>query len=331
MKGLTKKPKVNISEERNVAFDISRFVFAFFIVVIHVPGWGGVIPFSRCGVPFFFLLSGYYLYASDKNLLGTKSLRSAKKWFALWLIYTSVFSAILFLLKINYMEFAPTDMIELLRTGITMSLDLAIINENIFGISVLWFLHAGMLAFLFVYLMRKIIGTRLMNVLMVIWMLFAVSVNYFEGKIVIDRSLSVAVTFIYAGMLSKKYMATLRRISNRQLMLIMGVSLITLYIEAIWARLDMRNVEIYYSTIVLTIAIFVYLSNNPNLFGHKLLIPTKVSIDIYLWHRLVYAFLFGLLPMATLRSIAPILIYVLTLGISWGVRTLWINYLTRRC
>lgn len=331
MRIVAEQPKANTSVKRNVAFDISRFVFAFFIVVIHVPGWGWVIPFSRCGVPFFFLLSGYYLYASDKNLLGSKSLRSAKKWFMLWLTYTVVFSAILFLLKINYMEFALTDMIELLRTGITTSLDLVIINESIFGISVLWFLHAGMLAFLFVYFIRKIIYTRLVNVLMVVWTLFAVSINYFEGKIVIDRSLSVAVTFIYAGMLLKKHMAALRRVSNRQLMLIMGISLITLYIEAIWARLDMRNVEIYYSTIVLTIVIFVYLSNNPDLFGLKQLIPTKVSMDIYLWHRLVYAFLFGLLPMTTLRSIAPILIYVFTLGISWGVRSLWINYLVRRC
>jgi len=56
--------------KRNALIDLFRFVCAFLVVVIHIPFPGGVFhgfvfPLTRMVVPFFFMVSGYFL--ADEN------------------------------------------------------------------------------------------------------------------------------------------------------------------------------------------------------------------------------------------------------------------------
>lgn len=62
---------------RNIAIDTARWIFAFLVVVIHIPLWRGdlLLPIARSAVPFFFIIAGFYLKDSDKALLN-----NAKKW-----------------------------------------------------------------------------------------------------------------------------------------------------------------------------------------------------------------------------------------------------------
>lgn len=57
---------------RNLAIDIFRLVAAFFVICIHAPfiTWG-LNPIYKCAVPFFCILTGYYL---DINNISYKKL-----------------------------------------------------------------------------------------------------------------------------------------------------------------------------------------------------------------------------------------------------------------
>lgn len=54
-------------EKRNLLIDYARYVFAFLVVCIHVLlAHGGTLymPLARCAVPFFYLVTGYFLSIS---------------------------------------------------------------------------------------------------------------------------------------------------------------------------------------------------------------------------------------------------------------------------
>ena len=68
--------------QRNTSLDLMRWICAFLVVVIHVPIVGAhfIMPITRIAVPFFFMITGYYLYSSSNVILGERLLQSSKKW-----------------------------------------------------------------------------------------------------------------------------------------------------------------------------------------------------------------------------------------------------------
>ena len=64
--------------KRNSLLDLLRFISCLFVVLIHcpLPGFLGtaIITFGRYAVPFFLMISGYYLFSDNRNVV----LRKAK-------------------------------------------------------------------------------------------------------------------------------------------------------------------------------------------------------------------------------------------------------------
>lgn len=71
-----------MSNKRNTTLDLMRWLCAFLVVVIHVPiyGKGILMPFTRIAVPFFYMVTGYYIYTSNEDKLKGRLLMSSKKW-----------------------------------------------------------------------------------------------------------------------------------------------------------------------------------------------------------------------------------------------------------
>lgn len=134
--------------QRNTSIDLARFIFAFLVVVIHVPILGGmfITPLARCAVPFFYLVAGFYLYTEDPNKFSSKLKKISEKWFSLWLICTLLFAVIV--IALNYIfgdgfSFNNDDAIAMLTGGACEALDIIKIKGKVFGSSVvLWFLYA---------------------------------------------------------------------------------------------------------------------------------------------------------------------------------------------
>lgn len=66
--------------QRNLTIDLARWFWALMVVIIHVPilGRNILLPFCRCAVPFYFLITGYYLYRN--GFKDSLYLKSFKKW-----------------------------------------------------------------------------------------------------------------------------------------------------------------------------------------------------------------------------------------------------------
>lgn len=83
--------------QRNLSIDFGRFVAAFLVVIIHVNlfvGHGFLLQFARIAVPFFYIISGYYLFTPHSAKLKMRLVNSIKKWGRMWLTYILIVGAI---------------------------------------------------------------------------------------------------------------------------------------------------------------------------------------------------------------------------------------------
>ena len=91
------------SSPRNYFLDALRLIFAYLVICLHVPMMGSniMMPLLRCTVPFFYIVSGYYVMTSsiERNLV-----RDAKKWAMLWLKYFIIIGIISVILHYIYHE-----------------------------------------------------------------------------------------------------------------------------------------------------------------------------------------------------------------------------------
>ena len=79
-----------MENQRYDNIDALRLFFAFCVVMIHVPMIGSYLlaPIYRCAVPFFYMVTGFFLYSKHES--SNKLLIAAKKWFYLWLKYFAI-------------------------------------------------------------------------------------------------------------------------------------------------------------------------------------------------------------------------------------------------
>lgn len=54
---------------RNYSFDVLKLFLSLLVVFIHihVPWRDFILPLTRCAVPCFFMISGFFLYNMDKE------------------------------------------------------------------------------------------------------------------------------------------------------------------------------------------------------------------------------------------------------------------------
>ena len=68
---------LNHGSKRNSLLDLLRFISCLFVVLIHcpLPGFLGttIIIFGRYAVPFFLMISGWYLFSDDRNVVLKRS------------------------------------------------------------------------------------------------------------------------------------------------------------------------------------------------------------------------------------------------------------------
>ena len=154
--------------KRNPLIDYARYFFAFLVVCIHVPlAHGGAIiwPFARCAVPFFYLVTGYFLgkaCSDDKSILAFKLKKSCHKWLNLWLKYTLALLFISIILDVclgQIESWTWNDTYTMLMSGVCAFIDQHEWKLQTYGISTLWFLYCGFLAFCIIYIMRKFVYT----------------------------------------------------------------------------------------------------------------------------------------------------------------------------
>ena len=83
----------HLQVKRDYAVDLGRFAFAFLVVTLHMSMFANqyLLPLARCAVPFFYLVSGYYMFKPDERKFSRSIVHNGRKWLKLYVSYMAVF------------------------------------------------------------------------------------------------------------------------------------------------------------------------------------------------------------------------------------------------
>lgn len=308
-----------MNKYRYTSIDLSRLFFSFCVVLIHVPILGSsyMTPILRCAVPFFYIVSGYFLFDDDSNQLKRKLRKNIYKWFFLYIKSFLVITLISCFLHLYYNQTIEIDLNSILEIisgqGTCKSLDVIKIGEYNYGLYVLWFLLSGCYVFIYYYYFYKLLYGKLYYI--AILFICILSVLFEITGIKLPKVLSLALPFITIGIGIKKFENQINRFGRFSFFML---SLILCYIEWGIFRYFQLSGEYYFITPYLASVIFLLILN----FKVENCIFTKLSnignthtLYIYIYHRCVYLFLIIFWDRIIL-PFAALLCFVVTLLLS---------------
>ncbi len=309
--------------ERDYGVDAGRFVFAFLVVTLHMPMLGGwyLLPVARCAVPFFYLVSGYYMFKPDSRGFGRSILRNWRKWLKLYVAYTAIFLLVSCVLKAavpgNSYDWTRTDTLSMLLEGVCPFIDEVHHGADTYGIMTLWFLYAGTLAMLVLYAMRNSVGRLSSLLLVALVYVAAVSVNVVWGERVVPRLFTAAIPSLFLGAFIRCHYEAVQGVFLRHKQLFVSAGFLVAYGEFVINRGGYN--EIYYSTVPFTCILFVaMLAYNPPALSVVSRVPVKCTLDIYVWHRLAYCLV--CLAGVSLGPWASLVVFLLVFVVSFFIR-----------
>lgn len=276
--------------------DSLKFLCAILVIFIHVstPYQKYILPLTRCAVPCFFIISGYFIYSENKLKLEEHIIRSIKKIFKIFIWSTSLFALVKFLFAFKNNDF---DFLQLstLRNFI-------LFNENPFG-GHLWYINAYLYTLVIIsFFVKRSLLTY------IYWIIpFLLLMDLCLGKyslvlwnkefpyIVVRNFLCVGIPYFAIGMLLKHFKEPILKFKYLQPYCFLGViifSITTIMEHQILVEIHKNAARDHYiSSIFLAIALFLFFlsiqSNKNNLIS---LWGEKYSLYIYLFHPLFIMF-----------------------------------------
>lgn len=189
-------------KNRNTAIDLAKWVFAFMVVTLHTSFWHSylLIPIARCAVPYFYMVTGYFVLNSSEG----KIKKASKKWLLMWLKYTLLLLVIGCLWNLyskSFKVWTVEDTFNLILGGTNIFIDEHTFDGKVYGISTLWFLYAGFWALLVFKFLYRYLFNKFVDAIVLILLFGSVITNYVFG-IQYDeafRALFLAIPFIYMG------------------------------------------------------------------------------------------------------------------------------------
>ena len=193
---------------RNALMDTLRLAGAFFVVLLHAPLPGGfgeaVKPILRCAVPFFFMVSGWWLADNDMARVKARLNKQARRMFFLLAISCAAFFAMhvaysVFIEKTGFA--APFQALLDYRAAASF---LAFNNTDLFwpgGSAHLWFLAALLYALLFLRLALEHFPLHRLYYLIPVLLAIAMPLAVFASRnidIVQDRDM-ITRNFLFTG------------------------------------------------------------------------------------------------------------------------------------
>lgn len=315
-------------ERRNPLIDYARYVFAFLVVCIHVPlAHGGTLymPLARCAVPFFYLVTGYFLSISmeEGNAEG-KMRKVCVKWLKLYGKYIALFFLISVVLDVCFHQmehWTSTDSLWMVLSGNPPFIDQHVWNGHIYGISTLWFLYCGFLALCALYLLQKYLYTKwLLGVIITLQIVSAIALHEQWTRWLLFYS---SVPFLYYGMwlgkIAKENASVLH--SFKQYVTFAVFSLL-LFCASVLEIILFKDVFI--ANIPLSLSLFILLADSGCYCKHLYsnILPPPIShiftLDVYIWHRLIY-YLMKIIGIE-MYGWDAVIVFIVTLALAMTIR-----------
>ena len=283
------------------------------VVLMHCgfPGlFGKIITYCfRFDVPIFFMISGFFLFSIDKNIISKKIKKQIRK-IAKMMIFCFVFYGFIDLIVKCYIDFNIP--IEKWITNVFNISDLP--RKLLFGTffnGTLWYLYALIWSYILLFFYfnysknsKLIISIIFLFIFHIVTRIFVKYHNYDWYFANYWRSCFLfGIPFIMLGFIIAKYMNIFIKIKNNTLIIAAIFGLIFQFIEYFLYK---QALDFYFGTILYSISLFILAIKYP-LTKYNLLINhigEKLSMYIYIIH---IAIIFSLSHLYSFFDVSPYL------------------------
>lgn len=285
------KDYIEGSNNRAIGIDFLKFLCAVLVILIHVPAkyTEFVLPLTRCAVPCFFIISGYFLY--NNGISNAKLRYSLKKTAKIWAYSTIIYLSFSVLLATQGGSWNLLDSERLIN--------FLLFNEHPFAFH-LWYIDAYIYVLL-IYLVMSSKGFLGGNFVLIWISILLLFVDLLFGKysvLIFGRTFDVMFTrnFLFVGIpyfTIGIFIKTIKVNShiNRWCTLAVVASIILTYIKkyVVGSYIEFGLRDHYLSSTFLAISVFLYFLTleirEKNIFSK---LGRKCSLDIYILHPLIY-------------------------------------------
>ncbi len=319
---------------RNERLDCMRLLSALMVVMNHctVYGWWWIEPLTRCCVPSFLVLSGYFLFDEERSTFDrrlTKTLRQTA-----WITaYSTAVFLVIELLKIRFCGAQP-----ITWEGIRLWL---VYNHFPFGRH-LWYMGAYLYFLALAWAFNRIGWARLLMWLMPVCFALNLALGKYSMALfgtwhvdfVTRNYWGMALPFFMLGAWIKRHRTWFEKPAVvGALPYILVASLALSVGEKVWLQLHgwcvIQVGDVYLSTIPLTLAYFLVFLLCQGLPAPRWMarIGANYALHIYIWHFLVKEFVRVALVAAmpergfhVWMTYGGYLVFVATICVVWIVR-----------
>jgi peptidoglycan/LPS O-acetylase OafA/YrhL len=122
---------------RNSSIDVLKFCCAIMVILLHAPfiGKSYVLPVTRCAIPCFLIISGFFIYSDNPENCIKKTNKAIKR-----MLRTALWATLLFFFIQLIIAFIHNDYSHLILTKKEL-IKFFIFNDNPWGFH-LWYLFA---------------------------------------------------------------------------------------------------------------------------------------------------------------------------------------------
>lgn len=283
-------------QARNISIDFFRLLAAFFVVSLHtkfpIPIGAFTADIGKLSVPFFLMVSGYFLFSNEEISIYKKAVKGLKK-VTIILVEASLVFAVLRLVKVYFfnLEIPKFDLI-----------DFIIFNDTTFT-EHLWYLFAFIYVLFVILLLSKFnLLQKALNFLPLFLIILIITATWTrtlplnKGKFIYELNwLITGIPYVFLGMWVRKKSSIITNIYNfhkKKLTYFLIILFLGIFAEHILYKVFFGEGPGVVVTILLSAILFIISTHNVSFFGYK--IDSKISdlgrahaLNIYLYHVLI--------------------------------------------
>lgn len=317
---------VDKKSERYASLYCLKAVGAFFVICRHFYNVKWLFPLIQTAVPFFFIISGFFLYRDDKNAALEKGRTTLKKVIVL-AMYANLFYYFAFFLPNSAFPFSD------LRSFVRFLLAGDVVSGH------LWYLTAYIEVLLVFIVALKSGSHRIIEIVLVfvVWGMGLLFGRYglifpsLPNELALSRNfLTLGIPCFYIGCLFRKYQDKVIHMTINPFCLLAVLMAFAFFEAWLLYRTYLRWGTIYHGdflllTIPLAAAGVLCCIKNPSLGRDTLLekIGKTYSGDIYIYHIAVGSIIVSLQDhIAIPQPLIPVVLFPVTIGFIWVWRRL---------
>lgn len=179
---------------RNHSFDILKLFLALLVVFIHihVPWRDSILPLTRCAVPCFFMISGYFLYTADKEKMRQRVRNGIRRMFNI-----TLFATLLYMIPWIWHHMQTPDVYQI---GFADSVNFVFLGIPLFlpeGVH-LWYLQAYLYVLIVLYvLLRKSYFNRVLFISVPLLLTLHIFVEAYCANVCYIRNADICSSWIF--------------------------------------------------------------------------------------------------------------------------------------